>query len=153
MKPATEKDPAMVYALRLLSIRMRSEKELRNKLAEKKYPLERVHALIDRLKQAKLIDDSKFVRAYIEELRGKSRGDVRIRFELKRKGIREKTIEECFDKENREAQTERALELARSKSRLFKDFGQKEKKRLYDFLVRRGFEFEVCREVIENLWE
>ena len=152
----TEKKPknkALLYALKLLSMRMHSEKELVNKLYAKKFSTAEIKDLVAKLKEKKLIDDSAFVRTYSDQLRYKAIGDVRIKFQLKRKGIKDKTIEEHFDKEAPIDQKKRALDLAQLKLRPGREKNPKEKKRIYDFLVRKGFDYEVCRDVIGKLMQ
>ncbi|MBI4971358.1 MAG: regulatory protein RecX [Candidatus Omnitrophica bacterium] len=146
-----EKNQALVYALKLLGMRMHSEKELLKKLYAKKFPPAEIYALIEKLKERKLIDDSVFTRAYVDQLRNKATGDVRIRFQLKKKGLGEKIIEECFDKENREDQRKRALDLASLKIKPDKSADPKERKRIYDYLTRKGFDYEICRDVMGQL--
>ena len=151
MTDKKEKDQALLYALKVLSIRMHSEKELTKKLYAKKFHPAEIHALIEKLKQEKLIDDSVFTRTYVDQLRNRATGDIRIKFELKKKGLGDKTIEEGFDKENRDDQKKRALEVAEQKLKPGKQQDLKERKRLFDYLVRKGFDYDVCRDVMNQL--
>ncbi len=144
-------DKALLYALKLLSMRMHSEKELLKKLYAKKFPSGEIKALMEKLKEKKLISDSAFARAYTDQLRNKATGDVKIKFQLRRKGISDKTIEEHFDRESSEDQRKRALDLAQLKLKPGKERDQKEKKRIYDYLVRKGFDYEICRDVMGKL--
>jgi len=51
-----------------------------------------------------------------------------------------------------EEETDRARELARAKwERFAKLDGPKRKRRVYDFLLRRGFDFQTVRDVVEQL--
>lgn len=130
---------------------MHSEKELVKKLHAKKFHPAEIHALIEKLKDEKLIDDAVFTKAYVEQLRNRATGDIRIKFQLKKKGLGDKTIEESFSKEGRDDQKQRALELAELKLKPGKQKDLKERKRLFDYLVRKGFDFDVCRDVINQL--
>lgn len=142
---------ALGCALKLLSLRMHTEHELIKKLYAKKLSPADIRSALAVLKTKGLINDARFAKTYSEELRRKASGDIRIRFQLKQKGLSEQLISECFEKENPEQQYERALEAAQMKLKPNQALEPKEKKRLYDLLVRKGFDYEVCRKVIHQL--
>ncbi len=146
-----EKDLTLLYALKLLSMRMHTEKELQRKMYAKSFPSVEIRKTLELLKEKKLLDDSAFAKAYTEQLRNKANGDIRIRFQLKKRGLSEKTISEGFQKEGPEDQRKRALEIAELKLKPGKQSDPKERKRLYDYLVRKGFDYQVCRDVIGRI--
>ena len=80
MDQKKEKDQALLYALKILSMRMHSEKELARKLHAKKFHPAEIHALIEKLKEQNLIDDSAFTKAYVEQLRNTATAAIRIKF-------------------------------------------------------------------------
>lgn len=139
---------------RLLSIRDRSEKEIRDyfkirnlRLKQKEKELisqKEIDELISGLKKKKLINDEKFAQSWIES-RSRKYGVIRIRQELAQKGIRD------FDLEisNPEDTAERLLER---KMRSWQNLEKEQlKKKAVEFLMRRGFEFEVAKKVVEKL--
>ena len=90
-------------ALRFLSFRPRSEKEikdylkLKTKNLELKTQNEIVNSIIKRLKEHKFLDDEEFARWWIEQrTKIKPRAWKVIQYELKQKGIEEETIQSQF---------------------------------------------------------
>ncbi len=103
-------------ALRLIDHRPRSEKEIRQKLAEKDFSSEQIDQVVEKLIQAKLIQDGDFARLWVEnrnEFHPRSRRLVR--FELLQKGIAEEHIEEALEgsTEDPELAARAALSYAR----------------------------------------
>src|SRR3989344_530866 len=75
------------YALKLLGYRARSEQELRQKLADKKYPSEEAEEALAKLTKIGLIDDRKLAENYVrDKLSISRRGPRRIYFELIKRG-------------------------------------------------------------------
>lgn len=139
---------------RLFSIRQRSEREVRNyfKLGKIKGLNEMaIGLLIEKLKQKGLINDLEFAKSWVEaRRRSKQKGMRALKSELYQKGIDKNIIEEVLDqKEGEEELARKALE---KKMRVWKNLPTLEfKKKAYEFLSRRGFEYEVVRDVIEKL--
>ena len=69
-----------------------------------------------------------------------------------KRGIGETLIREVLEKYSPEEERERARELARDKfERWQKLEPMKRRKRVYDFLVRRGFDFAMTRDLVEEI--
>lgn len=105
-------------ALRFLSYRPRSEKEVRDrlKIKYKKSNIKDLDAVIDkiiqRLKQQKFINDDEFAKGWIENrLRFKPRSIRLIKLELRQKGIADEIIESGII--NQELGTDSDLEQAK----------------------------------------
>lgn len=87
LKMAGEASFAFDSGMRLLSLRMHSEYELKHKLTLK-FSKEASESAMERLKQLGLIDDEKFAVMYAEELsRRKGFSSKKILMELKNRGI------------------------------------------------------------------
>src|SRR3989344_6604171 len=81
-------------ALKFLSYRPRSEKEIRDKLKKKKASEETINKIILRLKENNFINDEEFVRWWIEQRTNfKPRSLRLIKMELKQKGVSNDLIE------------------------------------------------------------
>ncbi|MBI4036381.1 regulatory protein RecX [Candidatus Daviesbacteria bacterium] len=138
---------------RLLSQRVRSEKEIRDYLKRKKADIDVVEKIIDQLKQMSLIDDGKFAKDWVESRRrSRQKGIKALKIELLQKGIERQIIEEVISREilvvSETQVAERALEM---KMRVWKNFDQMNfKKKAIDFLLRKGFEYEVVKGVIDK---
>lgn len=143
-------------ALRLLSIRPRSEKELKEKLRLKGAGLKLIEDVISDLKEKELIDDQKFAYSWASSrISNKPMGKFLLKQELFKKGIKKETIDQVINDTYKE---EEELELARTlllkKSRIYKNWDDlKTKKRMADLLLRRGFPYEVVKQAVKGLKE
>ena len=151
--------PKLIERLyKLFSIRLRSEKEIRDYFRAKNYKLKikdkepisisLINSVIQKLKEQKLLDDQEFARAWMEA-RSKKYGKNRIKQELFQKGIDREIINEVIENgENSEQIAKVALE---KKLRVWKSLKPIEfRKKAYDFLLRRGFEYEIVKSVVEK---
>ncbi|MDD5084771.1 MAG: regulatory protein RecX [Candidatus Omnitrophica bacterium] len=143
------------YALRLLSISPRTQSKLEERLKEKGYGVTAVREVMNYLSERKLINDASYARAYVEEMtERKPCGRHRLKYELKRRGVKEAVTEEALSSRDKQSEYKLALELAKERAgRLASIETMKRKKRIYDFLIRRGFDFEVARKVIGDIDE
>ena len=139
-------------AYRLLSYRARSEQELIERLARKGFSTRVVEKSIEQLKERGLINDAEFARQWAENrLRFKPQSAFLTRHELKEKGLSEEIIEEAVENYN---DYENALAAARPKAlRENKEDFLIFKRRIGNFLNRRGFNYGVIKPVINQLWK
>jgi len=147
----TKIDKAVAYAYRLFSIRPRSEKELRDRLFRKGFGSATVYEVISLLKEKNIIDDSKFARAWVESrMRTNPKGDMLLRKELRDKGVSAPIIEKALsEKETEEGPL--VLALARRKAESLKKLPEaKARKKLFDFLARKGFNFEIIEDIVKE---
>lgn len=148
-----EKKRVKENAFRYLAGRAHSEKELRTKLLHKGYDEKLVSEVISELKEQKFIDDLEFALSYARSrMLNKPMGERLLRRELWQKGINEahiqKAVEEAYSKKE---QAEFARDLVKSRKTRNRDLEtEKRKKRLYDFLLRRGFDWDIAKEVVEQ---
>lgn len=151
VREAEERHAAMKSALRLLSYRPRSEREIRDRLTKKGVRQEVRDATLARLREIGLIDDEAYARAFVES-RGRASPRARrlIASELRTKGVgRQVADEAAADLDEREAAHRAAARRARSLTRVsFAEF----RRRLGDFLVRRGFDYEMAEETVSQIW-
>ena len=141
-------------AFRLLRARPRSERELSERLSQKGYDEGLIASVVEDLKKRLLLDDRKFARFWVDSrMHMNPVGDVVLRHELKEKGVRDEFVEEALAQRESgrdELATARAMAVERF-ARLKKVDRRKATKRLYDFLMRRGFKYDVVRAVIEEV--
>lgn len=134
---------------RLFNIRQRSEKEVRDYLKIKNQISDLViETLVDTLKRKGMINDLEFAKAWVEA-RKKRKGKIVIKLELQQKGISKEIIEEALSLViNEERVAKEALE---KKIRHWKNLSNMEfRRKATDFLMRRGFEYEVVKQVVEK---
>ncbi len=142
-------------ALRFLSYRPRSEKEVRDALQKKKASIEVIEKIISRLKEHKFLNDADFVQWWVESrTRFKPRGIKLIILELKQKGISEDLINSIIHDSLFMIQSdlEQAKKLAEKKIEKYKGLTKNELyQKLGGFLARRGFNYETVKKVIDEV--
>ena len=136
--------------LRLLDYRARSRGELRDRLRRKGFDQRVIDAALVELEAAGLVDDEGFARAWVQErLAHSPRGALKMRWELRGKGVAEELIQRTLAEEMGH---ERELEAAlRAASRYAPRPGEDDtarSRRLAQALKRRGFTFDVIETVL-----
>lgn len=152
LKAQDEYEVAYQRALRLLEYRPRAEREIRQSLDKKGTREEVTNAVLERLQKAGLVNDGQFAHMWVEnrsELHPRSRRA--LAFELKQRGVNEETIRQAVSKVDEEEMAyQAALKQARKLISLdWQNFRQK----MYGFLARRGFNYEVSQPVTARVWE
>ena len=140
------KDAAFHY----LSFRPRTIKEVRDKLREKDYEETIVQETIALLERLGLLDDRDFAARWIaERLRLKPRGRRLLFSELIKKGISRETAEEALSEAfaNIDERTLAADLLRKRAARYGAAEPRQAFRKMNDFLIRKGFDFEVARDV------
>lgn len=85
-------------ALRYLTVRMRSEKEMRDYMAKKNVAIDEIDEIIDYLYHYQYLDDEQFARAFVrDKLHFHPCGRHKLIFALKEKGIDMFTIEDVLE--------------------------------------------------------
>lgn len=142
---------AMESALRLLSYRPRSERELRDRLVRKRFGRAIVGETLSRLRELGYLDDAAFARFWTESRQTlRPRSGRLMATELRRLGVEKDTAERA----TAEISDEDAAYQAASR-RLPSLHGleyQPFRERLGRFLTRRGFSYDVARRTIERCW-
>lgn len=131
----------------------KSRSELSKKLLDKGYDDAVVNDVLDEMEKKNLLSDRSFANDIVSRLtHGKPSGKRKISFELKRRGIPTGLREEILTGLDEIEEAKRAAELAALKWQSFKKYPfDKRKKRIYDFLARRGFDFQIIRDAVEAL--
>lgn len=145
------KRKAKEVALNLLSYRARSEKEISQKLKGKGYSQEIIEHVITDLRRVNLLNDYEFACGWIKDrLKNRPRGVALLKQELIRKGIEKEIIEKALNEFYPEGEEVKiASELVKKRGKRYKELDRKiARKRMSDFLLRRGFSYEVVKEVL-----
>jgi regulatory protein len=134
-------------ALRLLSVRPRSERELRTRLLRAGFSSEEVEAELVRLEAVGLIDDEAFARQAVEhEVLVRRSGRRAIASRLGSRGLDRDTVDRALAEFGTDDEETRVVELARSRtSRLAGLPAEKAFARLVSFLARRGYAPDLAR--------
>lgn len=149
-----EADPLSVareIALRRLSVRARSRKELEKDLAQREVPKEVAAEVLDRFSEVGLVDDAAFAAQWVESRGGRS-GASRLRQELRQKGIADEHIAQAIDARDDDADLENARTLAQRKASTMRGLELVvQQRRLSGVLARRGYSNAVIRRVLNEV--
>lgn len=145
------REKAFQQAMLFLSYRARSEKEITQNLRKHEYPEEVIAETLERLRGAGLANDDSFARAWVENrstFRPRSRRALSM--ELRQKGLDDETIHEAVREVDENAL---AYETARKRAGRLKGLEWSEfRKKLSEFLARRGFPYPVVASVVTQVW-
>lgn len=138
-------------AYKFLGYKARSEKEVRDKLTKENYPQEIIDRIIELFKHYNYINDENYTKAYINNrIKFKPRAKRMLKYELAQKGIDSDTIENIIDSSNID-ETDIAINLLQKKLKNKKDIEQKEKQRIYNYMLRRGFDYETINKAFKEV--
>jgi regulatory protein len=145
-------EKAKNVAIRFIEYRPRSISETRQHLQKKEYPEDVIERVLDRLAAVELLNDAAFARYWVEQRETfKPRSRMALQQELRQKGIDRSAIEAAIADIDELAA---ATQAAEAKARLWHTLPEQEfNKKLGGFLQRRGFRYEIVREVTEALWQ
>lgn len=142
-------------ALKFLSYRPRSEKEVKDNLKKKKASDSTIDLIIKKLKEQKFLNDSEFTRWWIEQRTlVKPMGKRLIKIELTKKGIEKELIDEVLNNLEEVVHDELAMarDLVERRIKKYKGLDrQKIYQRLGGFLSRRGFDYDTIKKVIDDI--
>jgi len=139
---------------RLLKVRMRSEKEVRDRLKIKEFPLKTIDQTIQYFQEAGLIDDREFAKRWVTERLSKPLGLKRIRFELRNKGIEPSLFEDVLAEIKADYSEETIIRtLMQRKAARYR--GKQDKlelrQRMQDYLLRRGFDPQTVYKAVKEI--
>lgn len=146
---------AKAAALRYVNHRARTVDEVRRSLIQKGFAEPIVEDTVADLERLGLVDDASYARQYAaSRFNGPGYGPARIRQDLIRRGVARRDIDAALDTlvetedvgaEAREQATKKWRSLASEED------VRKRQKKTMDYLVRRGFGFDVARSAVEAL--
>lgn len=135
-----------------MKFRLRSEKEVRERLRRKKFSPEIIENTVSFLKEKRFIDDNDFARAWIRSRIKRPLGIRRLKLELGAKGVDKALIDAQIDELKGDYNEEEVVRKI-ARERLSRSKGidrQKAKKRVYAYLLRRGFSPEAIIEALNK---
>ena len=146
---------AQSLALRYLSYRPRTCKEVHDHLAKKEIDQDIIEEVLDYLSGLSYLDDENFCELWIRDrVNLKPMGKIRISQELQKKGVSKEIIDASLEEHlPQELEYELALELAKKRiSKLESKEDLKEMKKMQSYLYRRGFNSYIINEVSSEVW-
>ena len=139
--------------MHLLNDMFRTEDQLRQKLRQNGYPEDVTDEAIAYVKSFGYINDEAYIRNFVE-----SRKDKKSRKELyallSQKGVKGESVDRILDEIYEEHSDRKAIyEILRKKRWNPENADDKEKQKMYGYLVRKGFRYEDIRQVIQvSFW-
>ncbi|MFH0992573.1 MAG: RecX family transcriptional regulator [bacterium] len=146
-------------ALNFISYRPRSSREVIHKLLSKGFSSNLAKQIVQKLQMINLIDDREFARMYLrDKMLLRPMGRALVRHRLLEKGVPpnivERVLREQFsDKDEYDA----ALALAAKKikvsgERFSKLETERRRKKIFDYLMNRGFSSEIASKTLRSLF-
>lgn len=137
-------------AIRYLSLRARSVKEMRDYLIKKQYPEDEVNATIKQLIELKFLNDDDFARQFTENRQRKGKSKQSIAFELKLKGLGKEQTEEILEDAKSDLKT--AFAYIEKRLRQFDRFDKETRqKKIITRLRSRGYNWDTISEILKKL--
>ena len=151
---AEEKWRAKNFALDFIGYRARSIWEVAQRLKKRGHSQKIIEQVLGELRHSGFLDDVQFAAQWAKgRMAIKPLGERLLRHELKLKGIADELVEKTVAKTfGHISQKELAADLLRARrQRYFALDEVKAKRRMADFLLRRGFSREIVWEVVERV--
>jgi len=145
------RERAYQQAMLFLSFRARSEKEIRQNLRKHEIPAAVIEQTLEKLRAAGLANDNQFARIWVENrntFRPRSRRALTM--ELRQKGLDDETVHAALADvdENALAYESAAKRAGRLNGLEWSEF----RKKLSEYLARRGFPYPVITTVVTRVW-
>ena len=127
---------------------------MEDRLQRKGYKRETIEEVISFLKDKDYLNDIRFAKLWsLDRMSTRPRGKRLIRYELKNKGIDETVVDNVLKElETTYDECETARKLAQIRIKQYRELDPLSlKRRLYQYLQRRGFPYEVIHRVIKEI--
>lgn len=145
-------------ALNYLARRQHSKNEIKTKLRQKKFDKTLIEQTLNDLEQNNYVDDHSFARLFTDEkVKAKNWGKNKIKSELIKRGVSSKVIADVIEEKfSNDLEIESGLELARKKLKKLINRKLDQKKiqtGIYSFLVSRGYDYDLCKQIFAKLFQ
>lgn len=149
---AEEQNKVINHALKFLSYRQRSEKEIYDRLRKNEYDENMINNAIEYCKDQGYINDKDFAETFIRDKININRlGSQRIKYELMGKGISRDIIDKVLVPDYDE-ELDMAMELAEKKMYSYRNDDRNAiYRKLGGYLQRRGYSFDIVRKVLDQV--
>ncbi len=135
---------------RYIGFKMRTEKEVRDKLKSEEYSDEIIERVISSMLKYKYIDDASYALMYAKDCQKlKKWGPDRIKIELCKKGIDSCTADNALNELDM-TNSEEIIDALLEKRIKNTPIDLKEKQRHFNFLLRRGFKSDDIKKALEK---
>ena len=147
---------AKAYALKLLSYRSRSKKEVIQKLKEKGFDTQEIDRVVDFLEGAGFIKDEALAASLLRNaVERKYLGRKGIKMLFARRGIEKELADETLSALTNDTEYESAMRLMEKKIKTLGNYHSVSsdiiKQKLWRMLVRKGFSGDVINSVLKSI--
>lgn len=143
---------ARAYAMRSLARRENAELELARRLRQQGYQEEVIEAVVDYCRGYNWVNDERYGAMAVRAGAAKGHGPLKIRFDLRRKGLDDGQIDAAFEQPELDW-FELALELLERRANLADLADFKLRMKWLKYLLGRGFSQDQARYAISALQE
>lgn len=149
---AEENNKAINSALKYLSYRQRSIKELRDHLVRKGYDKSIIENTIDYLEDKNYINDYQFAKSFIRDKSYLNKQGInKIRYDLLNKGVSKEIVAKTL-KFDDDQEFDNAMELANKKMKSYKNQDRNTiYRKLGGFLQRKGYRYDTVKKVLREV--
>lgn len=138
-------------AVRYLSIKFHSEKEVCLKLENEGFDEKTITSVVEELKSIGYINDKIYVQKFIyDRSKLKPKAKKMLKYELLAKGISESFIDEILNEWEVDEETV-AYNLIKKKFGKYNFEDEKVIRKVYSFLHHRGYSFEIIDNIVKNI--
>lgn len=144
---------AYARALHFLSYRLRTRREIEERLQRDEWPPTVIERVLARLQCEGQVNDDNFAAAWVESRSlSRPRGARALQFELRNKGVAKESIQDALPDSDQEIAN--AAEALRRKQREYARFDERTRReKMIAFLQRRGFNYSTARAALHQLEE
>ncbi len=151
-RPDTEDNRKLAFnfALKYLSLRNRSTKEVYDYLIRKHFIEDSINPALQRLIEMKFLNDETFAEQWVESRQKyKNKSRLVLRMELKQKGINDSTIAQTINNAQEDLETAK-IAFEKKKKTLGNLPPEEFKKKMGGFLSRRGYSWEIISKLLNS---
>jgi len=144
---------AMNSSFSFLKARVRSRKEIFDKLKTKDYSDKIIDDVLNRLEELDFVNDEKFAQSFVSDrMKLKPKGKKILNFELKNKGISDLIIEKVLSENMTEEKEEILISgLLEKLERKYFGYSEAEKKeKTIKYLLNKGFLWDNIKKVVDK---
>lgn len=147
LKDAAVLDKAYDRALNYISLRPRSEWEIRSYLKRKDYPPALIDLILNKLSISNYVDDEAFTRAWVESRRMlKAISKLRLSQELRLKRVSDEIIKRILD----EDETDELTVLKELIAKKRKQTRYQDNLKLMQYLARQGYNYQDIKAALSS---
>lgn len=145
------------YLIKLLSRREHARRELFNKARQKEYPPDVINSVLDELEKKNFLNEKRFASQFARDKNNLNRwGPAKIKAHLLKKGIKKTVAEEAITQAFEQVNMQKRLATLIQKRRrrfLREEDTFKRKKKVFDYLQRKGYPLDSIYNSLDDLME